>query len=146
MQKITPFLWYDGKAEEAAKLYTTIFSNSKLLSSNPMSATVEIEGQQLHLFNGGPMFQFNPSFSMMVNCETQTEIDDKWNKLIADGGAESRCGWLTDKFGLSWQIVPTVLMSLIGGPDKEGANRAMQAMLQMNKLDIQQLQDAYNNK
>ncbi len=146
MQKITPFLWYDGKAEEAARLYTSIFKNSKLLSSNPMSASIEVEGQSLILFNGGPMFQFNPSFSLSVSCATQAEIDEYWDKLIADGGAESRCGWLTDKYGLSWQIVPAHLGSLLGGPDAAGSKRAMQAMMQMNKMDIKALEDAYNDR
>ncbi|PQJ12468.1 hypothetical protein CJD36_001595 [Flavipsychrobacter stenotrophus] len=146
MQKITPFLWYNGKAEDAAKLYTSIFKNSKMLGSNPMSATVEVEGQTLILFNGGPMYELNPSFSLSVSCDTQAEIDEYWEKLLANGGKESRCGWLVDKFGLSWQIVPSKLGSLIGGPDGAGANRAMKAMMKMNKMDIQTLQDAYNNK
>ncbi len=146
MQKITPFLWYNGKAEEAAKLYTSIFKNSKMLGSNPMSATVEVEGQTLILFNGGPMYELNPSFSLSVSCDTQAEIDEYWEKLLANGGKESRCGWLVDKYGLSWQIVPANLGSLIGGPDGAGANRAMQAMMKMNKMDIQTLQDAYNGK
>ncbi|CAN5825571.1 VOC family protein [soil metagenome] len=146
MQKITPFLWYDGKAEEAANFYTSIFQNSKVLSANPMSATIEVEGQTLILFNGGPMFRFNEAFSLSVNCETQEEIDEKWSKLIADGGQESRCGWLKDKYGLSWQIVPSVLGKLIGGPDREKSKRAMDAMLKMNKMIIKDLQDAYDGK
>lgn len=146
MKKITPFLWYDGKAEEAAALYTSIFPNSKVLSTNPMSATIELEGQTLILFNGGPMFKFNEAFSLSVSCESQQEIDEKWNKLIADGGQESRCGWLKDKYGMSWQIVPAVLGKLIGGPDREKSQRAMNAMLKMNKMVIQELQDAYDGK
>ncbi|MEO5644491.1 MAG: VOC family protein [Bacteroidia bacterium] len=146
MQKITPFLWYDGKAEEAANLYTSIFKNSKVISTNPMSATIEVEGQTLILFNGGPMFKFTEAFSLSFKCETQEEIDEKWEKLIADGGQESRCGWLKDKYGLSWQIVPSVLGKLIGGPDREKSKRAMNAMLKMNKMIIKDLQDAYDGK
>jgi predicted 3-demethylubiquinone-9 3-methyltransferase (glyoxalase superfamily) len=145
MKKITPFLWYDGKAEEAAHLYTSIFEKSKVLGTSPMSATIELEGQELILFNGGPMFQFNEAFSLSVNCETQEEIDEKWEKLIADGGEESRCGWLKDKYGMSWQIVPSVLGKLIGSPDEKG-QRAVHAMLKMNKIIIKDLQDAYDGK
>lgn len=146
MQKVTPFLWFNGRVEEAAAFYQTVFDNVKILSANAMSATVEIEGQLLILFNGGPMYQQTPAFSLSVNCASQEEIDAKWDKLIANGGAPSRCGWLVDKFGVSWQIVPANLGSLIGGPDANGANRAVQAMLKMDKLDIQALEDAYNNK
>lgn len=146
MQKITPFLWYDGKAEEAAKLYTSIFENSKVLNTSPMSVTIELDGQLLVLFNGGPMFKFTEAFSLSVDCNSQEEIDEKWEKLIAGGGQESRCGWLKDKYGLSWQIIPSVLGKLISGPDQEKSQRAMQAMFKMNKIIIKDLQDAYDGK
>lgn len=146
MQKITPFLWYDGKAEEAADFYTSIFHNSKIISymgakGEAMGVTIKIEGQRFILFNGGPMFHFTPAVSLFVNAETQEEIDDLWEKLSAGGEAE-RCGWLKDKFGLSWQIIPPVLAQLLGHPDKEKADRVMKAMLGMTKLDIKALQDA----
>ncbi len=146
MQKVTPFLWFNGGVEEAAKLYASVFSNTKILSSNPMSATVDIDGQVLILFNGGPHYKQTPAFSLSVNCETQQEIDEKWDALIADGGAPSRCGWLVDKFGVSWQIVPSILGSLLGSTDRQKADRAMQAMLKMEKMDIAALQSAYEGK
>ena len=147
MQKITPFLWYDGKAEEAAEHYTSVFKNSRILSrmgepGKAMSVTVEIEGQQLFLFNGGPMFQFTPAISLFVNCNTQEEIDALWNKILEAGGQEERCGWIKDKFGLSWQLVPPILSQLLQHPDREKANRVMQAMLRMKKLDIKALEEA----
>jgi len=148
MQKITPFLWYDGRIEEAANFYTSVFKSAKILSSMPgpggtlMSATIQIEGQEFILFNGGPMFKFTEAISLFVSCETQEEIDDLWNKLTADGGEESRCGWLKDKFGLSWQIIPPVLGQLLGHKDREKAGRAMQAMLKMNKIIIADLKKA----
>ena len=148
MQKITPFLWFDGRVQEAAEFYTSIFKNSKVLSTmpgpdnNPMSATVQLEGQEYILFNGGPMFKLNESISLFVSCDSQEEIDEKWEKLTADGGNESRCGWLKDKFGLSWQIIPPVLGKLLGDKDREKANRVMQAMLTMNKIIIADLEKA----
>jgi predicted 3-demethylubiquinone-9 3-methyltransferase (glyoxalase superfamily) len=148
MQKITPFLWYDGRIEEAANFYTSVFKSAKILSSMPgqggtlMSATIQIDGQEFILFNGGPMFKFTEAISLFVSCETQEEIDDLWNKLTADGGEESRCGWLKDKFGLSWQIIPPVLGQLLGNKDREKAGRAMQAMLKMNKIIIADLKKA----
>lgn len=147
MQKITPFLWYNGQAEEAAIFYTSIFKDSKMgeiRRGGPMvmSASFQLFGQEYIAFNGGPMFQFNEAISLFVNCETQEEVDEYWEKLT-EGGQESRCGWLKDKFGLSWQIVPSVLGSLIGGPDPVKAKRALDAMLQMNKLDIAALKKAY---
>ncbi|MDQ3111725.1 MAG: VOC family protein [Bacteroidota bacterium] len=149
--KITPFLWFNGKAGEAADFYTSIFKNSKVLGSSPgpegiMSATVELEGQRLILFNGGPMFKFTEAFSLSVSCETQEEIDEKWEKLIAGGGQESRCGWLKDKYGLSWQIVPPILEKLLSDPDQEKSKRALNAMFKMNKIIIKDLQDAYEGK
>lgn len=145
MQKVTPFLWFNDRVEEAAQFYTTVF-NASVISANPMSAMVDIEGQVLILFAGGPMFPQTPAFSLSVNCTTQEEIDEKWNKLIADGGKPSRCGWLEDKYGVSWQIVPDILGSLLGNPDREKADRAMQAMLKMDKLVIADLQAAFDGK
>jgi predicted 3-demethylubiquinone-9 3-methyltransferase (glyoxalase superfamily) len=152
MQKITPFLWFDGNAEEAIRFYSSVFSNAKLISTMPgpggsfMGATFQLEGQEFFALNGGPQFKFNEAVSFYVNCDTQEEIDEKWAKLTADGGQESMCGWLKDKFGLSWQIVPSILGKLFGDPDREKAGRAMQAMMQMKKFDIQKLQDAFDGK
>ncbi len=152
MQKITPFLWFDNQAEEAINLYTSIFKNSKILSISRngegatapvmMSATFEIEGQEFMALNGGPHFSFTPAISLFVNCESQAEVDELWERL-SEGGAGGRCGWLTDKFGLSWQIVPSVLGELMGDPDPEKSGRVMNAMLKMDKLDIAGLQRAY---
>jgi predicted 3-demethylubiquinone-9 3-methyltransferase (glyoxalase superfamily) len=149
MQKITPFLWFDGKAEEAMQFYVSIFKNSKIVSTMPgpdgkvLTGTFQLEGQQFMALNGGPQFKFTEAISLFVNCETQAEVDDLWNKLTA-GGAESQCGWLKDKFGLSWQIIPSVLGRLLGDKDRVKANRVMQAMLQMKKIDIAKLQQAYD--
>jgi predicted 3-demethylubiquinone-9 3-methyltransferase (glyoxalase superfamily) len=148
MQKITPFLWFDGKVEEAMNFYTGIFKNSKVTNvmhgpgGSVMSATLQLEGQELIAFNGGPMFKFTEAISLFVNCETQEEIDEFWEKL-SEGGEKSRCGWLKDKFGLSWQVVPPVLSSLLGDKDPVKAKRVMTAMLQMNKLIIADLKKAY---
>lgn len=153
MQKITPFLWFDGNAEEAANFYISIFKNSKMgkisrygdagpgPKGSVMSVTFQIEGQEFFALNGGPQFKFTPAISFFVNCETQKEVDDLWEKLSA-GGRTDRCGWLQDKFGLSWQIIPTVLGQLLGDKDPQCAKRAMQAMLQMTKIDIEKLQRA----
>jgi predicted 3-demethylubiquinone-9 3-methyltransferase (glyoxalase superfamily) len=152
MQKITPFLWFDGNAEEAMNFYISIFSNSKVISTMPgpggaiMGATFQLEGQEFFVLNGGPQFKFNESISFFVKCDTQAEIDEKWAKLTADGGEESRCGWLKDKYGLSWQIVPPILTQLLSDKDREKAGRAMQAMMQMGKIEIQQLKDAFDGK
>jgi predicted 3-demethylubiquinone-9 3-methyltransferase (glyoxalase superfamily) len=157
MQKITPFLWFDGNAEEAANFYISIFKNSKMgkisrygdagpgLKGSVMSVTFQIEGQEFFALNGGPQFKFTPAISFFVNCETQQEVDDLWEKLSA-GGRTDRCGWLQDKFGLSWQIIPTVLGQLLGDKDPQRAKRAMQAMLQMTKIDIEKLQQAAEAK
>ena len=148
MQRITPFLWYDGKVEEAMNLYRSVFTNAKVLATSPgpdgsmMSATIELEGQQLILFNGGPHYQLTPAVSMYVNCETQAEVDDLWGKLLAGGGQETQCGWLQDRFGLSWQIIPSILPKLLQDKDREKAGRAMKAMLQMKKIDIAGLERA----
>jgi predicted 3-demethylubiquinone-9 3-methyltransferase (glyoxalase superfamily) len=145
--KITPFLWYDGQAEEAADFYTSIFKNSKILSTMPgsggskMGVTFELDGQQLIALNGGPMFKFTEAVSLFVDCETQEEIDEMWEKLSA-GGEKSRCGWLKDKFGLSWQVVPPILGELLSDKDREKAKRVMDAMLQMDKIDIAKLKQA----
>ncbi|HKV27439.1 MAG TPA: VOC family protein [Candidatus Acidoferrales bacterium] len=157
MQKIAPFLWFDGKAEEAAKFYVSIFKNSKMgkirrygdagpgPKGSAMSAEFQLEGQDFIALNGGPQFAFTPAISFFVNCETQQEVDELWDKLSA-GGKPNRCGWLQDKFGLSWQIIPTALGKLMGDSDPEKSGRVMQAMLQMNKIDINGLQQAYEGK
>jgi predicted 3-demethylubiquinone-9 3-methyltransferase (glyoxalase superfamily) len=150
MQKITPFLWFDTEAEEAMNLYVSIFKNSKVLGVTPgpngsaMSVNFELEGQEFIGLNAGPQFKFNESISFLVSCNSQAEVDELWEKLTADGGEEGNCGWLKDKYGLSWQIIPTVLSELLGDPDREKAGRAMQAMLQMKKIDIQGLKQAYD--
>jgi predicted 3-demethylubiquinone-9 3-methyltransferase (glyoxalase superfamily) len=155
MPKITPFLWFDTQAEEAAKLYVSVFPNSKIINvsrygdagpgpkGSVMTVSFELDGQPYTALNAGPMFKFNEAISFMVNCKTQEEVDHYWNKLTADGGQESQCGWLKDKFGLSWQITPTTLMELMQDPDPKKANRVMQAMLKMGKIDIAALKKAY---
>jgi predicted 3-demethylubiquinone-9 3-methyltransferase (glyoxalase superfamily) len=152
MHKITPFLWFDGNAEEATNFYLSIFKNSKLLSVMPgpggkaMGTTFEIEGQKFHTLNGGPQYKFTPAISLFVNCETQQEVDELWEKLLAGGGRADRCGWLQDKYGLSWQIIPTALPRLLGDKDPVKAGRVMQAMLKMDKIDIKGLQQAYDQE
>ena len=152
MQKITPFLWFDMQAEEAMNFYTSIFKNSKVLGVTPgpngraISVNFELEGQEFIGLNAGPQFKFNESISFLVDCKTQAEVDELWEKLTADGGEEGRCGWLKDKYGLSWQIIPIALNELLSDPDPEKAGRAMQAMLEMNKIDIEGLQRAYNGQ
>jgi predicted 3-demethylubiquinone-9 3-methyltransferase (glyoxalase superfamily) len=147
MQKITPFLWFNGRIEEALDLYTSTFRNSRVLNKQTapngevQSATFELEGQQLIAFNGGPAIEFNAGVSLYVNCETQAEVDALWAKLV-DGGKETQCGWLQDRFGLSWQIIPSILPKLLGDPDREKAGRAMNAMLKMKKIDIAELERA----
>jgi len=158
MQKITPFLWFDNNAEEAMKFYTSVFRNSKIgkVSLYPegspgpagtvMVGTFQIEGLEFIALNGGPTFKFTEAISFVVNCETQDEVDEYWEKLTAGGGQEVQCGWLKDKFGLSWQIVPTILNKLLEDKDKEKAKRVMQAMLKMKKIDIEGLKRAYANQ
>src|SRR5579864_8108165 len=148
MQKITPFLWFDGNAEEAMKFYISIFKNSKIVSlsqsgeSGPVTGgTFQLDGQEFFALNGGPQFTFSPAVSFFVNCETQQEVDELWEKLSA-GGEKQRCGWLKDKYGLSWQIIPSVLSKLLHDKDAAKAKRVMQAMMQMEKLDINGLQQA----
>lgn len=158
MQKIVPFLWFeDGKAEEAANLYTSIFKNSKILNkmyygkAGPgkegavMSVTFQLEGQEFYALNDNPQFKFNEATSMFVNCDTQEEVDELWEKLSA-GGMELGPGWVKDKFGLAWQIVPTILGEYLSDPDPEKSQRVMQAMMQMNKLDIEKLKQAYKGE
>lgn len=155
-QKITTFLWFDHDAEEAARFYVSIFKNSKILSlsrygeagpgpkGTAMTVTFELEGQQFIALNGGPYFKFTEAISLFVNCSTQEEVDDLWAKLSA-GGQEGQCGWLKDKFGLSWQIVPSSLGSMLQDPDPERARRVTEAMLRMGKLDNALLKRAYDN-
>jgi len=149
MPSITPFLWFDTQAEEAMNFYASIFKRSKVTFVNRvqgkvMSVAFELEGQKFMAFNAGPQFKFNESISFFVGCDTQEEIDEYWAKLTADGGSPSRCGWLKDRFGLSWQIVPNSLGQLLGGADAAKSKRAMDAMLQMEKLDLNRLQQAYD--
>lgn len=150
MSKITPFLWFDNNAEEAMKLYTSIFKDSKVHSTSPgpngtiMSATFELNGQQFMVLNAGPVFKFNEAVSFFIDCDTQQEVDYYWNALTADGGEEGRCGWLKDKFGVSWQVVPKLLGQLLSDPTPAKAQATMQAMLQMNKIDSAALQAAYD--
>ncbi len=142
MQQITPFLWFDGKAGEAAKFYTSIFKNSKIESVSPMSATFHLNGVKFMALNGGPQFKFTEAISFFVSCGTQKEIDYFWEKLSA-GGKKSKCGWLKDKFGVSWQIVPPILGELLNDEDEEKSQRVMQAMFKMDKIDIETLRQAY---
>jgi predicted 3-demethylubiquinone-9 3-methyltransferase (glyoxalase superfamily) len=144
LPKITPFLWFDNNAQEAIRFYTSIFKNSKIIQLNPMVSTFELEGQRLMALNGGPVFKFTEAISLYVSCETQEEVDYYWKALLQDGGRESQCGWLKDRFGLSWQIVPVVLGELLGGPDTKKSEKVMQAMLKMVKLDVEVLKKAYD--
>jgi len=157
MQKITPFLWFDGRAEEAMNFYVSIFKNSKVLKvtrygeagpgpkGTVMSATFQLEGQNFYALNGGPQFSFTPAISFFVNCQSQQEVDELWEKL-SEGGQKERCGWLKDKYGLSWQIIPSALGEMLGDKDPLKASRVMQAMLQMNKIDIEGLKQAYDGE
>ena len=141
--RITPFLWFDKNAEEAVKFYTAIFKNSKVIQLHPMVSTFELEGQRFMALNGGPQFKFTEAISLFVSCDTQKEINYYWAKLLTDGGREVQCGWLKDKFGLSWQIVPAILGKMMSNPDHKKSERVMQAVLKMVKLDIQVLKQAY---
>ena len=143
--KIAPFFWFDGKAEEAAKFYTSIFRNSKIDSISPMSATFQLDGVKFMALNGGPQFKFTEAISFFVRCDTQEEIDYYWERLSA-GGSEGKCGWLKDQFGVSWQIIPPVLGDMLNDDDDEKSQRVMTAMLQMDKIDIAALKQAYDNK
>ena len=147
MQTITPFLWFDGKADEAMTFYVSVFKNSKVtnVTTGPngtvMTATFELDGQKFMALNGGPMFSFTPAISFFVNCDTQAEVDELWEKL-SEGGKKERCGWLKDQYGLSWQVVPSILGTLLQDKDTEKAKRVFTAMLQMDKLDIERLSHA----
>lgn len=155
MQKITPFLWFDGKAEEAMNFYVSIFKNSKVANvtrcgdggpgpkGTVMSATFQLDGQEFFALNGGPMFTFSPAVSFFVKCETQQEVDELWEKL-SEGGEKQRCGWLKDKYGLSWQIIPNALGEMLQDKDAAKSKRVMQAMCQMSKIDIKGLKQAYD--
>jgi predicted 3-demethylubiquinone-9 3-methyltransferase (glyoxalase superfamily) len=161
MQKITPFLWFDDKAEKAVNFYVSLFKNSKIgtitrygkegaeISGRPegtaMTVAFQLDGQEFMALNGGPLFKFTEAISFLVNCETQQEVDDLWEKL-SEGGKKSRCGWLKDRYGLSWQIVPTALGKLLQDKDPAKAKRVMQAMLQMDKIDINRLKQAYDGR
>jgi predicted 3-demethylubiquinone-9 3-methyltransferase (glyoxalase superfamily) len=154
MQKIVPFLWFNHQAEEAANFYVSLFKNSRIdavrrygdagpgTKNTVMSVTFQLEGQAFHALNGGPTFQFTPAISLFVNCETQLEVDALWDKL-SEGGRQDQCGWLTDKFGVTWQIIPTVLGRMLGDSDPAKAARVMKAMLQMRKIEVRQLEEAY---
>lgn len=154
MQKITPFLWFDGKAEEAARFYVSVFKKAKMgivsrygeagpgPKGTAMSATFQLEGQEFMALNGGPVFTFSPAISFFVNCASQEEVDDLWEKLSA-GGEKQQCGWLKDKYGVSWQIIPTVLGELLSDPDREKSQRVMKAMLGMTKIEISGLKRAF---
>ncbi len=157
MQKIIPFLWFDGKAEEAANFYVSLFKNSRIVNiarygdagpgpkGTAMSATFELAGQRFIALNAGPQFKFSEAISFFINCETQQEVDDLWEKLSA-GGQKSKCGWLKDKYGLSWQVIPTALGEMLHDKDPKKSQRVMQAMLQMDKIDIARLKQAYDGK
>jgi predicted 3-demethylubiquinone-9 3-methyltransferase (glyoxalase superfamily) len=156
-QKITPFLWFDGNAEAAMNFYVSLFKNSKIVSvsrygdagpgpkGTVMTGTFQLAGQQFHALNGGPQYKFTEAISLYVNCESQEEVDELWEKL-SQGGQKSRCGWLKDKFGLSWQVIPSALGRMLRDKDPERAKRVMNAMLQMDKIDIKRLKQAYDNK
>ena len=142
-QKIVPFLWFDNNAEEAAEFYCSVFKSSTVTMRSPMVIQFELEGVKFMALNGGPQFKPTEALSLYVNCDTQEEVDELWKKLIADGGEESRCGWLKDKYGFSWQIIPTALMELMGDTDREKSQRVMDAILKMNKIIIADLEAAH---
>lgn len=142
VQSVRPFLWYKDQAQEAARFYVSLFKDSRVLDESPMSVELELAGQRVVAFNGGPHYELTPAFSLMVTVRTQREVDDLWERLTAEGGEESRCGWLVDRFGLSWQIVPERLPQLLFHDNPRIAQRAMQAMMQMKKIDIAALDAA----
>ena len=157
MQKIVTFLWFDNQAEEAAKFYVSLFKNSKMGAvtrygdagpgpkGTAMSVTFQLNGQDFYALNGGPLFKFTEAISLYINCETQEEVDDLWEKLSA-GGSKSQCGWLKDRYGLSWQVIPTVLGKLLGDKDPAKAKRVMESMLKMTKIEIKKLEQAYEGR
>jgi len=142
MSKVTPFLWFDVPLDEPIAWYRSVFPNMTVLSRTPAMATFEIEGQRFHALNGGPKHRFNEAISFMIDCEDQAEVDHYWERLTADGGEESMCGWLRDRYGLSWQVIPRALGQYLGDPDRERAARAMEAMLKMRKIDVAELERA----
>lgn len=156
--KITPFLWFDGQAEDAANFYTSIFDNSRILDvarygevgpgekGSVMTVSFELEGHRFVGLNGGPHYKFTPAISFYISCKTQEEVDYFWDKLLAGGGKPNQCGWLADKFGVSWQVIPDALIEFLQDKDKEKSQRVMQAMLQMGKIEIKKLQDAYDQE
>lgn len=153
MQKITPFLWFNDKAEEAANFYVSVFKDGKVIHITPggpndkaMWVSFELHGMMFYALNGGPQFKFTDAISLFVDCEGQAEVDELWSKLTADGGEESMCGWLKDKYGLSWQIIPKALSELLADPDPAKSKRVMQAMLKMKKIDVAGLERAYNGQ
>jgi len=141
MKKVTPFLMFDNNADEAMEFYVSIFKNSKIIDQG----TFEIDGQEFLVFNGGPYFKFSEGISLFINCDTQQEVDELWKKLSV-GGGKSQCGWVKDKFGVSWQVVPSVLRKMLNDPDPVKSKRVMDAMLMMNKIIIKDLEKAYNQK
>jgi predicted 3-demethylubiquinone-9 3-methyltransferase (glyoxalase superfamily) len=150
-QKITPFLWFDDNAEEAMNHYVSIFKNSEVLSVNRQgedgpvfTVSFRLDGQEFVALNGGPQYQFSEAISFVVDCASQAEVDDLWDKLTADGGEPGQCGWLKDRFGLSWQIVPSAMIEMLNDENSERSGRVMQAMLQMSKIDIAKLQEAFD--
>lgn len=146
VRKITPFLWFDKEAEDAARFYCSIFKNSKIIQSTPMIVVFELENERFMAVNGGPEFKFTEAVSFFVDCQNQEEVDFYWEKLIAAGGKESQCGWLKDKYGLSWQIIPNQLPKLMSDPDRIKADRVMKAMFKMKKIVISELESAYEGK
>ncbi len=150
MRKITPFLWFDKDAEAAANFYVSIFDNSRIVSTTPgpdgnaMHVVFQLEGQDLFALNGGPHYSFTPAISLFVSCTTQDEVDRLWEKL-AEGGTMQQCGWVTDKFGVTWQVIPEILGKLLHDPDPVKSGKVMQAMLQMQKIDIAKLQEAHGS-
>jgi predicted 3-demethylubiquinone-9 3-methyltransferase (glyoxalase superfamily) len=140
---LSTFLWFEANADEAAQLYCSILPDATITNTTKMSTSFEIGGQRFIAFNGGPHYKLNPAVSIFVSCTTQDEVDTLWNRFLAAGGTESKCGWLTDKFGLSWQIIPTQLLELMSDPDPVKANRVVQCMLGMQKIDIAALQRAH---
>ncbi len=141
IQKLTPFLWYDNNAADAAAFYCKVFKNSRITNTNPMVTEFELEGMRILALNGGPMHKLTDAFSMMINCDTQEEIDYYWDTLTADGGQESMCGWLVDKYGLSWQVTPSEIGTLLSG-DPEKAQRVMAEVMKMKKLDLKKMREA----
>jgi predicted 3-demethylubiquinone-9 3-methyltransferase (glyoxalase superfamily) len=158
MQKIVPFLWFDDQAEEAMNFYVSAFKNAKVgrvsrygeagpgPKGSVMSATFQLEGQEFYALNGGPLFHFTEAISLYVNCVTQEEVDELTERLLSGGGQQQQCGWLKDKFGLCWQIIPTALAEMLGDKDPKKASKVMQSMLKMKKIDIQKLREAYEVK